>query len=301
METFLEQETELRNVVDIDTGLRKLVKKNEGFNKQLSTIEEILSKFGLLKNEVRVYLRLAQMGERKAGEISEALSLHRTETYRILRDLERKGIVYSVFGKPLKFIALPMDKALDLLINSEKSKITQLEKEKTTLIDLWLSIPQPKFKKPKKELFQMLEGEQQVILSAQQLLERSEREFQIFAPNNFMAQLFYSDFTDRLRGKLQKIKVTLLTEDSPKSLYFMEQMNWPKENYRRVDASNHPDLPCFMIADKKELLIAFHDSNASNEAGDKKRFRTVALWTNYDAFINTLQMLFLKLTDTEKT
>jgi hypothetical protein len=87
----------------------------------------------------------------------------------------------------------------------------------------------------------------------------------------------------------------LLTEDSPKSLYFMEQMEWPKRNSHTVDASSHPDLPCFIISDKKELLIAFHDNDVANETGDKKKFRTVALWTNYSAFISTLQMLFLKL------
>jgi hypothetical protein len=34
--------------------------------------------------------------------------------------------------------------------------------------------------------------------------------------------------------------------------------------------------------------------------GDKKKFRTVALWTNYGAFVSTLQMLFLKLSDSKK-
>jgi hypothetical protein len=72
-------------------------------------------------------------------------------------------------------------------------------------------------------------------------------------------------------------------------------MEWPQENYHAVDASNHPDLPCFMISDQKELLIAFHDDDVANETGDKKKYRTVALWTNYNAFISTLQMLFLKL------
>ena len=79
----------------------KLVRKDQTFEKQLSTVEETLSRFGLLKNEIRVYLHLARAGEMKAGELAEAISLHRTETYRILRDLEKKGIVFSIFEKPL--------------------------------------------------------------------------------------------------------------------------------------------------------------------------------------------------------
>jgi sugar-specific transcriptional regulator TrmB len=72
------------------------------------------------KNEVKVYIYLARTGEHKASEISEALSLHRTETYRILRDLEKRGLVSSVFEKPLKFTAAPFEKALDILIETKK-------------------------------------------------------------------------------------------------------------------------------------------------------------------------------------
>jgi sugar-specific transcriptional regulator TrmB len=302
MEQFaMEQNSDLVRIYDNETDAWKVVKRDKGFSKQLVTIEEMLSKFGLLKNEIKVYLYLARAGEKKAGEIAEAISLHRTETYRILRDLEKKGIIFSIFEKPLKFTAIPLDKAIDLLVDVQKIRIRLLEKEKPSLVNLWLSIPQPKIEKTKKELFQMLEGEQQVILKAEELLEKTEREFQLFAPDNYLSQLYYSDFTDKLKGKLNKIDVTLLTEKFPKSLYFMEQMNWPKENCRTVDASDHSDLPCFMISDKKELLIAFHDSDVANEIGDKKKFRTVALWTNYTAFISTLQMLFLKLLSTEKT
>ena len=297
----MEQNSDLVRIYDNETDAWKVVKRDKGFSKQLVTIEEMLSKFGLLKNEIKVYLYLARAGEKKAGEIAEAISLHRTETYRILRDLEKKGIIFSIFEKPLKFTAIPLDKAIDLLVDVQKVRIRLLEKEKPSLVNLWLSIPQPKIEKTKKELFQMLEGEQQVILKAEELLEKTEREFQLFAPDNYLSQLYYSDFTDKLKGKLNKIDVTLLTEKFPKSLYFMEQMNLPKENCRTVDASDHSDLPCFMISDKKELLIAFHDSDVANEIGDKKKFRTVALWTNYTAFISTLQMLFLKLLSTEKT
>lgn len=138
----------------------KFVKRSKNFTKQLSTIEETLSRFGLLKNEIKVYLYLARSGEKKASEIAEAISLHRTETYRILRDLEKKGILFSIFEKPLKFTAVPLDKAIDLLVEAQKMRIKLLEKEKANLVELWLTIPQTQVKEAKKELFQMLQGEQ---------------------------------------------------------------------------------------------------------------------------------------------
>jgi sugar-specific transcriptional regulator TrmB len=275
-----------------DKDALKLVKRDKGFTKQLLTIEETLARFGLLKNEIRVYLYLARAGEKKAGEIAEAISLHRTETYRILRDLEKKGILFSVFEKPLKFTAVPLDKAIDLLVDAQKMKIRLLEKEKENLVEMWMSIPQQKMDNPKKELFQMLQGEQQIIIKAQELLERATSDFQIFAPADYLSQLFYSDFTDKLRKKLGQINITLLTEDSAKSAFFIEQMDWPAEKCKMVHTQN---LPCFMISDKHELLMAFHESDSSSETGDKKKDKTSAIWTNYNAFVWTLQMLFSKL------
>ncbi len=278
-----------------DNDTLKLIKKDKGFTKQISTIEETLARFGLLKNEIKVYLYLARAGEKKAGEIAEAIALHRTETYRILRDLEKKGILFSVFEKPLKFTAVPLDKAIDLLVDAQKMKIRQLEKEKENLIEIWASLPQHKQEAVKKELFQMLQGEQQVTLKAEELLAKTTSEFQIFVPDGYLSQLYYSDFTEALKEKLGQINITLLTEDSAKAAFFIEQMEWPAQKSQTVHTEN---LPCFMISDKKELLIAFHESDTSAETGDKKKDKTSAIWTNYNAFVWTLQMLFSKLQQT---
>jgi sugar-specific transcriptional regulator TrmB len=296
--TVQKENSDLIKVYDDKSDAVKFIKRDKGFNRQISTIEETLAQFGLLKNEIKVYLYLARVGEKKAGEIAEAISLHRTETYRILRDLEKKGILFSVFEKPLKFTAVPLDKAIDLLVDAQKMRIKLLEKEKTNLLELWLSMPQVKVEKTKKELFQMLEGEQQVVLKADELLERTEKEFQIFAPDEYLAQLYYSDFTDKLKKKQEELDITLLTENSPKSNFFIEQMEWPKEKLGIVEAQS---VPCFMISDKKELLIAFHENDVTSESGDKKKFKTAALWTNYSAFVWTLQMLFTKLLDADKS
>ena len=282
----------LMKVYNKQTDAWKLVKKDQSFNKQLTTIEETLTRFGLLKNEIRVYMYLARAGEKKAGEIAESISLHRTETYRILRDLEKKGIVFSIFEKPLKFTAVPMDKAIDLLVDAQKIKIKLLEQEKTSLVELWQSMPQPKVETAKKELFQMLEGEQQVLMKANELLEKTEKKFQIFASADYLSELYYNDFSDNLKSQADKVEVTLVTDSSLKSAYFIGQMQWLSESRKIEDEQN---LPCFMISDNKEVLIAFHEKD--NETADdmKKKYRTAAIWTNYSALVNTLQMLFLKL------
>jgi sugar-specific transcriptional regulator TrmB len=269
----------------------KLIKRDKQFNEQLNIIEETLAHFGLLKNEIKVYLHLARSGEKKAGEIAEAIQLHRTETYRILRDLEKKGIVFSIFEKPLKFTAVSLDKAIDLLVDTQKIKIKLLEQEKPRLVELWMSMPQPKTETIKKELFQMLEGQQQVLMKANELLESATKSFQIYASSDYFSELYYNDFSDKLETQAIKIDVSMITDNSLKSGYFIGQMKRLKDQHRIAADSN---LPCFMIADQREVLIIFHEKSVDAIEG-KNKLRTAAIWTNYAALVGTLQVLFSKL------
>jgi hypothetical protein len=108
--------------------------------------------------------------------------------------------------------------------------------------------------------------------------------------------LYYADFTDKLKKRQHDLDITVLSGNSPKSVFFMKQMLLSDQKCGIVEAQN---LPCFIISDRKELLIAFHEQDATNEAGNRK-FRTVAIWTNYSAFVWTLQILFSKLLETLK-
>ena len=81
----------------------------------------------------------------------------------------------------------------------------------------------PKFKKKRKNSSRCSKA-----IKANELLEKTKKEIQIFAPDYYLAQLYYTDFTDKLKNKLKKIDITLLVEDSPKSAFFIEQIQWPK-------------------------------------------------------------------------
>jgi len=293
----IEKTEELVRMYDETTGAWKFVKKDKGPLKNVEIIEHTLLKLGLSKNEVRVYLYLARYGERKASEISEALCLHRTETYRILRDLEKRGMVSSVFEKPLKFIATPFEKAIDLLIEAKKLRIKLLERKKKSLVDVWLTLPRPSIAPERKEVFQILEGEEQIDLKANEILENAKKELLVFAPEGDLSRFYYSGFLDKLEKSAKKnMGVMLLTNQSSKSRFFVDKT---KLN-AKYSASKIEDLPSFIIADQEHLLLSIRktDDN-SNEDTSARRGRIAALWTNYGAFIKALGKLFTELWKTE--
>jgi len=285
MELTVEKPESIMKLYDENSGLWRFVKVDKGPSKSMETIEKALYRLGLSKNEVRVYLYIARTGEHKASEISESLSLHRTETYRILRDLEKKGLISSVFEKPLRFIGTSFEKALETLIETKKMRISLLEKKKGDLVDIWLSLPKPEAEQERKEVFQILEGEEQINLKAGEILNLAATEVLVFASEQDIASFYNSSLLDKLEKISKKnVDVQLLTNYSPKTCFFIEKLKLKSTKYSLSDVDA---LPTFVLTDNQQLLLLIRKNNGKK--------RVAALWTNYDAFVKALKALFLEL------
>jgi sugar-specific transcriptional regulator TrmB len=280
-----------------ENDLWKFILRDSGFNKQTIMLEEALARFGLSENEVRIYVYLERTGEKKATEIAEALSFHRTDIYRILSALEEKGLVSSSFEKPLKFVAIPLDKAVDLLIKTQKMRISLLEKEKVNVINLWLSIPKEKVQNSKKNVFQILEGEPQVFSKVNELLERTHTELLVFAPEEYLNKLVNNDFLENLELCSQRLCVNLLTESSPKGEFFLSRINGTISK-GMYDVESIGKLPCFIVSDKQELLTVFYNQDEAKERSQGKKIRLVGHFTNCTAYVQAMLMLFSRLAET---
>jgi sugar-specific transcriptional regulator TrmB len=285
MELSVEKPENIMRLYDEKTGAWRFVKTDNGYSRSLEIIEKTLHRLGLSRNEIRVYIYIARTGEHKASEISEALSLHRTETYRILRDLEKKGLISSVFEKPLKFIATPFEKALEVLIETKKMKISLLEKKRGSLVDLWVSLPKQETESERKEVFQILEGEDQITLKADELLNNAKKQVFVFTSEHDIPNFYHSGILDKLeKTSKENMNVQLLTNYSPKSCFFIEKIKVKKAKYT---LSAIDGLPTFILIDDEQMLLLIRKNNGKK--------RVAALWTNYDAFIKALQTLFLEL------
>ena len=280
---------------DKGARVRKLLRRDKEPLRSLEIIEGALVKFDLSKNEIKVYIFLARSGMCKAREISDALSLHRTETYRILRDLGKRGLISSVLEKPLKFVATPFEETLGILIKAKKLKIEFLERKKKNLIDIWFSLPQPKVEPENKEVFQILEGKEQIIAKANEILEKTREVIYVLAPASELLRLYHSGFTDKLeRFSKKNGEVRILTICSPKSRFIAEKMKLTDVRYLVSDLEG---LPSFIISDQEQLLFSIKNGNDVNDPGRKGKVSS--LWTNYEAFVRVLKTLFVVLWSTK--
>jgi hypothetical protein len=163
-------------------------------------------------------------------------------------------------------------------------------------VDVWLALPRPNVAPERKEVFQILEGEEQIDLKANEILEKANKEVLVFAPETDLARLYYSGFLDKLEKLSKKSEgVMLLTNRSPKSQFFVEKI---KLNVK-YSVSNIEDLPSFIIIDQEQILLSIRKDNGDSEDQRGRRERITALWTNYNAFIKALGKLFGELWKTE--
>jgi sugar-specific transcriptional regulator TrmB len=199
--------------------------------------------------------------------------------------------------KPIKFKAVPFEDAYDILVKTKKLNVEMLERKKENLVDLWSSIPQQKTEPETKEIFQILEGEEQLILKANELSDRTKKEICVIAPDVDLLRLYHSGFTDNLEKISKKTKVLLITNSSSKSRFITEKMGLANVKYIPVKSE---DLPNFILSDKKEILFSIKNGDGKNDLSmRRKKEKTSFLWTNYITFIKSLNLLFTNLWNTE--
>ena len=99
---------------------------------------------------------LALSGPKKKLSIVNDLKINKQQISQSLVDLQDRGIIFTDLKNKNEFVALPFEKALELLIKTEKVKTQILQETKKTLLsdrkytNFWLAKLQ--FQKVKKEL-----------------------------------------------------------------------------------------------------------------------------------------------------
>ena len=65
--------------------------------------------FGLEKEEAEIYVFISASGPTPARVVARRFNLNRMKAYRSLKALEEKEFVQRVMGRPVKFVAAPLE------------------------------------------------------------------------------------------------------------------------------------------------------------------------------------------------
>ena len=254
----------------------------ESFNDENEDLKEDffkrLEKFGLTKNQSKVYLYLSKNGPHSANELTKLLKLPRTETYHLLTVLQNKGIVLGKFGKPNKFDSLPFEKTLSILVNNEKIRITELTKQGDELTNLWEKIPSTHVNDEElfDNRFQVLKGMNPILGKIKQITQTAQKEILILGSENDFLKFYHTDFFEITKSKAN---LKMLISCSDKTKFVFDDL--PQEKIKKFNDKLANEL-FFIVKDSKETIFLM---NTPHE-------EISAIWTESKSVLKSLNLLF---------
>jgi sugar-specific transcriptional regulator TrmB len=99
-----------------------------------------LVNLGFTETDAQVYVFLTTEGPQKARDIAEALRIYKWQLYRVLKNLQSKGIINASAEYPARFSAVLFEKVLDFLIKAKMEQQQVLQESKEELLATWRSI-----------------------------------------------------------------------------------------------------------------------------------------------------------------
>ncbi len=256
---------------------------NEGMFQADNPIHELnrmLTRYDMTPNQAKVYLFLSKIGVRTASEVSKSLNIPRTETYHLLSTLQQKGIIFSIFGKPTKFNSVGIEKSLEILVNNEKNRISELDAGKTSIVRLWNTIPNyvENENESQNNKFQSLQGRNSILVKLEQMIKESKENILVLGTEMDFKKFYFTEFAELLNKTKSDLKI--LIDQSENMPHIFE--NIESKKIKKIDDKNREEF-CFIIKDDSEVIF-FISNNKVKEM--------LAVWTDSKTFVITLKSLF---------
>jgi sugar-specific transcriptional regulator TrmB len=256
----------------------------------------LLSNLGLNIGESEVYSFIARHPGLKCSEISKRIGKNRTIIFRTLRNLESEGMVERTANSPARFTVVPIGKILDLSIARKQNETILLKKSRKDLLDYWNSI-----KKTKNhfciERFAIIEGRKNIYPKMFQMIEKSKKEILIFISDTLMSNSVRLQLNECILRKSSKknVKIRLLNNaQDERSFHNYSGLYLRRRIHDQVlESFLEPNLNYdirFVIRDCDDAIFFSRIGNNSEKSTEEACF-----WSNSEAMINILRVLFEKL------
>jgi sugar-specific transcriptional regulator TrmB len=237
--------------------------------------------YGLSPVQAQIYITLLKLGRSTAKAISISSDINRVDVYRAVKRLSKLGLIEQVLGKPIAFMAVDPEQALDILVGAKSNQVERLRSGKTYLRSRleMLALDRPAKNESDvedEELFVKVLSGEQVFRRLKSMLANSKKEVMtIFSPKSLVLydRIGVPELEQERVAQGVRIRaVTAITRDN-----FREAITYSKI----VDLRHLQQLSShlrYTIVDHSLLLLPVADPPSNlGEA--------TALWTDSKALI----------------
>jgi len=243
-----------------------------------------LQEYGLTRNEARVLVFLAKTGPSKASETARAVQINRTETYRTIRNLQRRGLVEATLERPVRLQSVPFDRCLSILIDERKARLRILE-QRGEALRRQFAMTRVEPVTHEVERFQVVEGMLRIEQRLQSMCAQAEKSVMtVLSPLEIVRGDTAGLFDMLTHAAKAGLRVRVITAIIPANLEIAEKLRQRVE-IRHMDLKAKP-IPRVSIIDDSEALFEI------STADETHRTEEVALWINSRPFVRNLQAYF---------
>jgi sugar-specific transcriptional regulator TrmB len=239
----------------------------------------------LTRNEARVLVFLAKTGPSKASEVARAVLINRTETYRTIRNLQRRGLVEATLERPVRLQSVPFDRCLSTLIEERKARLRLLEQRGESLRRQFAAVRvEPVTHEV--ERFQVVEGRLRIEQRLHGMCSQAQKSVMTVLSPSEMVRADTAGLFDMLSHSVKGgLRVRVITSIVKPNLEIVEKLQQHVE-IRHLDLKAKP-IPRVSIIDDNEALFEISTADESPRMEEE-----VALWINSRAFVRNLQAYF---------
>jgi sugar-specific transcriptional regulator TrmB len=251
----------------------------------VSELHEKLMAFGFDKEEAEIFIFLTALGPTPARVIARRFDINRVKAYRILNELEQKGLIQKSMERPVRFIAQPIEEILRKRIQITRETLHNLEKNQTKIIEEIEQLKKPDARIEEDPRFRIYQGRQQIYELIANMCGRVKEEIRIVAPSTDILRLILWGIDYQLMELVQTgKKVKMLTEIN-ESIMNEIQLAQNEFEIRHISV---PSAVRFVAVDNDETLtsVAIEDSMSMTTPNDR------GLWTNASGFIKAMQIFY---------
>jgi sugar-specific transcriptional regulator TrmB len=242
-----------------------------------------LRRLGLTEYECRLYLALVKMGPVKASEVSFFGQVPRTKAYGAISDLQQKGLVKVVPGKPEIYEAASPTEVLAPIV---KKMALEINESQLIIEDLALAYESNKYVKRDTKMSEEswhLQGRQVIYSKLNEVISEASKSVNYSTSAIGLVRAYKAHAEAFERAKKQGATVRLLSPINSTNSSIANEFSAIAELKKNDEA-----LPFFVSVDSKHFIVVeSRPEDASTDRGYDE-----ALWTTNKLVVELFEQLF---------
>jgi sugar-specific transcriptional regulator TrmB len=245
---------------------------------------QTLTRLGLTISQAKVYFDLLRLEKATVNTISKHSKMARQQVYRVLAELQEKGLVEKIIEIPTEFKPIPIEDCMYILIERKKNEVFKNQKEATVLLQRLIQ------KKTKNTLQEdeaqlRLISERATVLREKGRLKAVQRSIDEVTSWKNPHTTMFIDMDDLTEALQRGVKIRVII-DKPSEEKLLTDITKQLKKHPTFKIRYLPNAPKALISvyDKKEAWICTCTQPVRKDCP--------SLWTNNPCLLAILQDYF---------